>query len=511
MMTVLSLLPIVSLLICLVLIKLPVTKSGAISLGIALLIALVFYGFSFFGLSVAVGKALSLALFVSLIVWCALFLYHLVDDFKAIEVINKNIVVFVGDKFVQFLILSWLFTAFLQGIAGFGVPIVIITPILISLGFDKIKALSAALIGHSWAVTFGSMGSAFFTIQMITGIEPNELGFPAWIFNTSAHLLTGIGVCWIYDGLKGIKKGISYVLPVSAVMAFVQFFVIYFEMYALATLVTALTGLAAMYGLYRLRIKTSGKPVLYAGKLTLLQAVLPYAVILVLLLSFQFIPAEVRNNISVAFKFPETVTSLGYEVQAEAGFSRIRLFGHPAVVLLIAAVVAVVTYKRAGVWDKSVYKGAVKKTLKKGIPATLALLALGNMSLIMMDSGMMLQLAKTVADLTGGLYPLFSPFIGSLASFLTGNNTNSNVMFGAFQQTIAQRLEVSQAVMSAAQTISGSVGVSISPTLVLMGALSSKQQGSESLIYKKVLPVIIVIALIMGIINYVVINYLILQ
>ena len=505
MLTVLSIVPIAGLLVCLIVIKLPVAKSGAISLAAAAIIAIFFFGLPAFGLAVAVGKALSLALFVSLIVWGALLLYHLVDDFKAVDVINRNIVILIEDKFVQFLLLSWLFSAFIQGMAGFGVPIVITAPILIALGFDKVKSLAAVLLGHSWAVTFGSMGAAFFIIQMITGIPPEDLGPPMWIFNTSAHFLTGLGVCWLYGGAKGIKKGLAYVLPVSAIMAAVQYVTIYFGIYPLATLNTALAGLAAMFALYRLRAKTStrSKSVLYAGSLNLWQSVLPYAFIVALSLLFQFIPAGIRDDISLSFRFPGFETALGYIAEPVTGYSSIRLFGHPAVTLICASAVAVIIYRRAGIWDTGVFRGAIRKTVKKGIPATIALLALGNMSLIMMDSGMTHLLAYNVADLTGSLYPLAAPFFGVLASFLTGNNTNSNVLFGSFQHTIAVELGVSGAVMSAVQSISASVGVSIGPTLVLMGALATKQEGRESLIYKKLIALVLLIALAMGIINYI--------
>jgi len=503
MMTILSLLPIVSLFVFLIVIKTSVAKAGAVSLGFALAVALIFFGLSTFGLAVAVGKALWLALFVSLIVWGALFLYHIVSDFGAIDVINKNITIFVQDKFVVFLLLSWLFTALLQGIAGFGVPAVIVTPILIALGFNPVKSLAAALLGHSWAITFGSMGAAFFVIQGKTGIPEADLGIPMWIFNTAAHLLTGIGVCWLYDGLNGLKKGLLYILPVSAVMTVVQFFTIYFGMYSLATLNTALAGLIVMFTLYKLRSKDKAESGFYKDKLTLSQSLFPYALIIVLLLLFQLVPAGVRETVSVSFNFPGSATTLQspHVVADELNYNRIRLFVHPFFVLIIAAITACFIYKRAGIWDPVLFRGTLSKTVKKGIPATLALLALGNMSLIMMDSGMTHRLAYDIADLTGRVYPLFSPFFGVLGSFLTGNNTNSNVLFGVFQYAIAERLDVSTAMMTASQSLSGAVGCAIGPTLVLMGAIATKQQGQESLILKKLIPLVLLIALVMGIIN----------
>ena len=507
-MTFLTLLPIAAILLCLIVFKFSVVKSGTIALTTALVIAVGFFGITGLGLLTASGKALWLSLFVSLIVWNAMLLYHLVSGFGAIEVINRNLTLLLKDRFVAFLLLGWLFTGLLQGIAGFGIPAVIVAPILISLGFPPLKALMAAILGHSWAVTFGSMGAAFYVMHGITDIPVEELGYPMWMFNMVTILCNGLGVCFIYDGFKGIKRGISYVLPTALVMFAVQFFTMRFGMYSLGTINTALAGVTTMFLLYKLRNKSGEKLVMYKSELNLLQSVLPYALILVLLLSFQLIPAEIRNNAALAPSFPETQTSLAepHIAAAETKYNPLRLFVHPALVLVIAAIVACGIYKKAGIWKKEVFNTAVKQTIKKGIPATLALLAFGHMSLIMMDSGMMLMLAESVAKVTGGFYPIAAPFVGVLATFLTGNNTNSNVMFGSFQFAVARELGLSGAVMSAAQSVSGGLGCSVASTLVYMAALATKQAENVSVVLKKLIPIVLIIAGIMGIVNYIVIN-----
>ena len=539
-MTFLALLPILSLLVLLVFVKTSVPKAGGISLAVALVVALGFFGMPLTtGLPIAVGKALWLALFVSLIVWGALLLYHLVSDFGAINVINENIKRFVKDKFVAFVLLAWLFTGLLQGIAGFGVPAVIVTPILIALGFNPVKSLAAALLGHSWAVTFGSMGAAFFVIHGLTGVSLEDLGIPVWIFNAIGLFLTGVGVCWLSDGFAGVKKGLSYIIPVSAVMIIVQYFTISFGMYALGGLNTALAGLITMFALYKIRARgkeeKNTEVGFYKDKLNLGQAVFPYALILMLLLSFQMIDLidpTLRNRIGIAPNFsgwnyaynPDFVEGAGvprhivcensqvvhgeikHGVMPAQNFNRIRLFVHPFLVLLLASIAACIIYKRAGIWDKKIYSNALKKTVQKGIPATLALLALGNMSLIMADSGMTNKLAYAIADMVGPLFPLLSPFFGVLASFLTGNNTNANMLFGNFQYAIASRLEMNTAVMSAAQSISASVGVAIGPTLILMAALASDQKEKVSEVLKILIPLMLLIALVMGIVNFALLN-----
>ena len=56
------------------------------------------------------------------------------------------------------------------------------------------------------------------------------------------------------------------------------------------------------------------------------------------------------------------------------------------------------------------------------------------MAVIMMDSGMINTIAEALVSLTGDLYPLAAPVIGLLGAFITGSNTNSNVIFGYLQE-----------------------------------------------------------------------------
>jgi len=520
MMTLLAALPIVVLLVCLIFVKLSVVRSATISLALALVIALATFGLPFGNLPIAVGKAFWLALFVSLIVWFAILLYHMVRDFKALEVINENLKSFIGDKFVAFLLLAWMFTGLLQGMSGFGVPAVVVTPILIALGYNGIKALAGALIGHSWAVTFGNLGAAYYVIQGITGVPYDELAHAAWVFKVIGIFLTGLAVCFVYDGFKGIKKGFLYVLCVSVVVAGSAFVIIFFAAaYPIASILPALLGLITLFGMYKLRSRSekssSENKGLYRGeKLNLVQSALPYIMIVVLALLFQLVPQAVNDAVSFAPSFPAFETSPPefsgldpHEVQAEPNYNAIRVFRHPSFLLMAGVITAIIVYKAVGAWDGAIFKGAVKETVKKGIPATLALLALGNMSLIMMDSGMTYRLARATADVTQQFYPLFAPFIAVLSSFLTGNNTNANVLFGAFQHTVAyQQYGFNYSTMTGLQTMMAGVAVSIGPTLILMGALASDQKGVESTILKKLMPIVLLIAAVMGVVNFLIIG-----
>ena len=56
-----------------------------------------------------------------------------------------------GDKSIQLLIFGWIFSSFLQGVAGYGVPIAVVAPLLIGLGFSPVVAVAVPAIGHSWS------------------------------------------------------------------------------------------------------------------------------------------------------------------------------------------------------------------------------------------------------------------------------------------------------------------------------------------------------------------------
>ncbi|MBV1758994.1 MAG: L-lactate permease [Dethiosulfatibacter sp.] len=497
--TILSFLPLLILLSCLLVFKMTAGKSGALAILSSIVIAYGFFGMNINGLTIAMSKGMSLALYVLLIIWSAVFLYHLVYEFQAIDVINKNILIFIKDPFTQFLLLAWLFSSVLQGIAGFGVPVIIVVPILIHLGFDRLSSVAAVMLGHSWSVSFGSMGSSFFTIALVTNLNQQSIGYAMGIFDALAMVMMGLTVCYIYGGWKYVKKGLVYVIPTSIVMISVMFAVLYLNLVSLVGLLTALSGLLTMFLLYTIKEKPGKPEKLYEGKLTLGKALLPYTTIIVLSLLFQFMKL---GKYSISFKYPGFVTNLGHVVAQEAAYSTIKFFGHPAPIIIMSAIVGMIVYKQSGIWDTQKIKTVISRTIDKNIGTTITLVFLITMALVMMDSGMTNTLALKVSELTGSLYPLFAPFFGVLGSFITGSNTNSNVIFGKFQMSVAMALGVNSYVMSGLQSISGSIGVSLGPTTILMGASASGLTGHESEIYKRVIKPILLTALLMGLLNY---------
>jgi lactate permease len=282
-------------------------------------------------------------------------------------------------------------------------------------------------------------------------------------------------------------------------MSAMQFIVITLNLLSLVGLMSSLSGLLTMYILYSVREKPGIPKKLYKSSLTLSKALLPYMMIIAFSLLFQIIDLEQYN---FSFKYPAFSTKLGYAVEMEKAYSKIKIFGHPAPIIIMSSIVCIIVYMKAGIWENKKFINVLYKTVNKCVSTTISLVFLITMALLMMDSGMTNTLSLKVAEITGKLYPLFAPLFGIVGSFITGSNTNSNVIFGKFQVSVANTLGINQFIMAGVQSIAGSIGVSLGPTTILMASSASGLAGQESKIYNNVIKPVILTSILMGILNY---------
>lgn len=499
---VLSILPILCLLCFLLVLKLPAMQASAISFIIALLIFYIKYKSGILGLAISMAKGFSLAIFVILIIWGAMFLYNLVHETGALDVINTNIELIFVDRFIQFILLSWVFSAFLQGIAGFGVPVIIVTPILISLGFNPVASVAAVLVGHSWAISFGSMGSSIYAINMVTSAPLNEIIIYMAVFGSFGLICTGFIVCYIYGGLKQLIKGIPYILLLSISMGSMLFLMAKLEMYSVIGLLTGLTGLIICFIINKFSKKKKEYIKLYKNDINLFQAVLPYLLIIIFSISFYIL----NPTLSIGFNFPGYTTGLGTKIVAENDYVTFNVLKYPFIIIMISSAISMMVFYKKKVLKKKSMQKIISLTVKKCVPTSITIVFLLNMAVIMMDSGMINEIAEFLASITGYLYPLVAPFIGLLGAFVTGSNTNSNIIFGSLQEMAANSIGMNVSVMCAVQSIGASIGNSIGPTTVSLGATAAQIQGNENKIYRKTLIPIIMTALILGIVNMIILN-----
>ena len=206
---ILALTPIILILVLMVGLRWGAARAGGAGYLSALLIAIIFFGAGPELLAYAHMKALLLSVDVLLIIWAAFLLYRVADEAGAIRTIGQALPHLTADQGMQALIIGWVFASFLQGVGGFGVPVAVIAPILVGLGFTPLAAVLIPSIGHGWAVTFGSLGSSFQALMASTGLPGEQLAPAAALFlvGDEARFITGL--CLPVDG------GVTQISPIA--------------------------------------------------------------------------------------------------------------------------------------------------------------------------------------------------------------------------------------------------------------------------------------------------------
>jgi lactate permease len=474
-------------------------KAGPLGCGAAMAVAAIQFGAGWELQLYAQLKGLLLTLFVLYIIWMALLFYHTVDEAGAVEVIGVGLPRLTADRALQALLLGWVFSAFLQGAGGFGVPIAVIAPLLVGLGFPHLAAVVIPSLGHAWAVSFGSLGSSFYALMAATvpgGVDQATWG--AQLAPWSAVMLglccpvCGAAVLWAAGGPRTLRQGLVPMLLVSAVMAGVQYVVVVNGFWELGGLSGGLAGLAFSLVLFRLPRYRGGAPQPVAANsqtgMPLRLALIPYAILIAVIIGGQLVEPvqDFLGQVVVRAQFPALSTRQGWTTAAEAGRT-IDVFGHAGAQLFYASVLSYLLLRRKGYYRPGAIGRIVRGTVRRAARSSIGIAAMVGMAVVMDHAGMTRTLAEGVADAVGGAFPLASPFIGALGAFMTGSNTNSNVVFGSFQRDAAELLGLNVFVILAAQTAGGAIGSIFAPAKVIVGASTVGLGGQEGPVLKKVI------------------------
>jgi lactate permease len=205
----------------------------------------------------------------------------------------------------------------------------------------------------------------------------------------------------------------------------------------------------------------------------LLTAFLPYGILIGVVAIGQLIIPDLLDAVIISPTYPEVCTSTGVCTPEGPGRS-ISLFGHGGALLLYATVLIFLWYHWIGTLPTApttTYSAQeiLSKTIRGSIKPTIGIYTMVAMATVMEHAGMTQMLANVLSQ-SGPLFPFLSPFIGALGAFMTGSNTNSNVVFGQLQKQTAIALGISVPIILAAQTAGGAIGSNFAPAKVIVGA-----------------------------------------
>ncbi len=197
---------------------------------------------------------------------------------------------------------------------------------------------------------------------------------------------------------------------------------------------------------------------------------------------------------------PELATRLGYVTPA-GSTKPISLLNHAGAVLFYAAILAYLTYWIAGKYQKGSLRKILKSTVKRVVNPSISITLMVAMAVVMELTGMTEALAKGLAQLTGLFFPLVAGWIGAIGAFMTGSNTNSNVVFSLLQVATANLLGLSVPVILAGQTAGAALASVAAPAKLVVGTSTVDLAGKEGEVMQKMMPYIIILVLLISILT----------
>lgn len=502
------------------------SRSGALAWFWAIAVSALVFGGSPETIASGSAKGLWETVFIIAIIWGAMAIYGLVDAMGGFPVITDTFnKVTANDRLLQVLIIGMVFPAWLQGVLGFGTPVAVTAPLMLGLGFDPITSVVIPALGHSWTITFGSLGSSFWVLQRFTGLAERPLAmWSAMLFVPMTIMVFFFGTYLYSRGAYGsgwteIRRGWFAWLSLGLVSAGSLLLFAMWVSPSIAGFLAGFTGLAwgaliRRIPLYTKRVEAVAPGSGARSELTFHQAFLPYyAVILVVfvvylspLVSQWFGTPNVRailevERFRIGLPWPDITTSLGFLSAGAGKYSPLKILTMPGTLIFFALGISSLLYKAQGILKPGTATRIWDRLARAAIPASLTLMTLSMMAGLMMEHGMTSLLAIGTAGVTGVAYPLFANFVGQLGAFITGSNTASNVLFGAFQRDTALVLGVNPYLIAALQTVGGAIGNIHCPLNVVLATSTVGISGREGEVISKTLVIGIAMGLVLGLIG----------
>ncbi|GAB2929300.1 L-lactate permease [Rheinheimera gaetbuli] len=491
-----ALMPLLSVFVLLVLLRLPARQAMPLSLVCTVLLAYLVWQMPLQQLAAAMAEGVVIALTIVWIVFGAILLLKVLQQTGAIEVIKQGFSQVSNDKRVQLIIIAWLFGSFLEGAAGFGTPAAIAAPLLVALGFSPLSAVVLALIADSSAVSFGAVGTPVLVglAQGAAGISVAELSQIAItaisIDIVVASLLPLIMVlmyCKFFAANPSWRSG--FAIAPFALLSGLAFTV---PAYIVAVLLGpefpsvlgALSGLVIVCSLAKrgILLPAAFEPDSTAAvqcrpqPFGLLCAWSPYLIV-ALLLVLSRIP-------DLPFKaLLQSVSMVWADIFGSAISVTVMPLYLPGSLFVLTAFLALLI-QRGNLQHLGV---ALRQSSQMLWPSVVALCASVPMVRVFLQSGvndtglkaMPMALAELAAMQLSNMWLLMAPLVGALGSFIAGSATFSNLMFASFQQAMAADAGLSSQLVLALQMLGANAGNMICVVNVVAAASVVGLNGRE--------------------------------
>jgi lactate permease len=515
-----ALMPILSVAILLVALRMPAARAMPIALAITIVLAAVVWQVPGIQITASVIQGLIIAASVVLIVLGALSFLGVMRASGALALIRLDVLRISPDSRVHMLFVGWLLVCFIEGAAGFGTPATVAAPLLIALGFPAMAALCLALIADVSAVTFGAVGTPII-VGMAEGTGRDwtnpadaqfltEVALQAQAIDMVASMTITLLMMYLLTNVfaaERSRRAFVEMIPLAIVAALSFSVPAYLWTAALGVefggILGAATGMAVLFLLVRLgwlmpraqwsvnvgyidpaeleEMVSTTMAEAEAAHLSTWRVWAPYGLLTALLLLTRIVDV-VRDTLTGWTLSWEDILGTG----TGAGFQ--PLYSPGLIFLVVAAFTAWLHHlprERLAPTARSVGSSVLGSALVLAAAVPIVQVFLNSE---VNDAGldsMPLELANAAVAAVGTNWPLVAPWVGALGSFVSGSATFSHLMFASLQESVATSVGLDPTVVLAQQVGGANAGNMVCVTNVVTVAAVVGLLGREGEVIRR--------------------------
>ncbi|MGD8793551.1 MAG: L-lactate permease [Anaerolineae bacterium] len=404
-----------------------------------------------------------------------------------------------GDRVVQIMLINVGFGTLLTALGA--VPVSILPPILLALGYSSFAAIALPAIGYDALTTYALLGIPVVVFASFVGLPVEEVGGYFARFMPVISTCIALGMLWLAGGWKLVRQGLLPALLAGLTAGFVC---VAMNALGLITLTGITAGLAVMLVML-VYLKVRARPLhdragldeqdlAAEARLPLWSAASPWILLTVFALAVNapFLPF-----------FDWTFRDLAMPLEIIPGApERVRPLWQAYFWILVSTLLALPFLKAT----RGQMRTSLQKWLQRAPRPVLAAAIFFAMAYVINHSGkgsdwllvdpannMVHVLAGASAAALGNLYPLVAPFLGLLGGFVSGSETSSIAMLTALHLETAGRIGADGLLVAAASGVGGGLASAISPAKLQNASAAIDRIGEEAHVIRHTFLVVVAI------------------